>query len=72
MENYPENAKAFQRALGYVHPNRLTQFIPYQEYNGYYKDAMTSIFNGDDLETTFQQLQDKINGVMEENKKAAQ
>ena len=72
MENYPENAKAFQRALEYVHPNRLTQFIPYQEYNGYYKDAMTSIFNGEDLETTFQQLQDKINGVMEENKKSAQ
>lgn len=72
MEDYPENAKAFQRALEYVHPNRLTQFIPYQEYNGYYKDAMTSIYGGEDLETTFQQLQEKINGVMEANKKAAQ
>lgn len=67
-DGYPENVKAFQRALDYVHPNVLTQYISYDEFKEYYSSALTNAYDGQNLETVLQELQDKVNGIMDENK----
>lgn len=67
-DKYPENAKAFQRALDYVHPNLLTQFIPYSEYMTMYKDAMKRAYEGEDLGVVLQDTEDKVNKIVMENK----
>ncbi len=67
-DGYPENARAFQRALDYVHPNVLTQYISYDEFKEYYSSALTNAYEGEDLATVLQELEDKVNGIMEENK----
>lgn len=68
-DGYPENAKAFQKALEYIHPNLLTQYIPYSECMEYYKSALTNAYNGKDLAEALQETEDKVNGIMAENKK---
>ena len=69
-EGYPENAVAFQKALDYVHPNVLTQYIPYDEYKEYFKSALTNAYEGKDLGQTLEEMQEQVNEIMQENKKA--
>ena len=69
-EGYPENAVAFQKALDYVHPNVLTQYIPYDEYKEYFKSAFTNAYEGKHLGQSLEEMQEQVNEIMQENKKA--
>ena len=68
-ETVPENISAYQRALDYLHPNTLTQYIIYEEFTQLYMDALRLAYRGDaTIAEAMIQLQDKINDIMEENK----
>lgn len=65
----PENIEAYQKALDYVHPNTLTQYIPYSQFTEYYWDALREAYNGTKtLENALQDAEDLINKTMDENK----
>lgn len=65
----PENIEAFRNALEYIHPNTLTQYIPYGQFNNTVADATKKAYSGQmSLEESFKALEAEINKVMEENK----
>ena len=67
--NIPENLHAYLRALDYVHPNTLTQFIPYSQFTQEFSDAYRAAYAGDmTLEQALTEHQNNINAIMEENK----
>lgn len=65
----PENVLAYQRTLSYLHPNTLTQFIPYSQFTKEFTDALREAYGGS--KTLLQALQDHqatIQSIMDENK----
>lgn len=65
----PDNIVAYKNALSYVHPNTLTQYIPYAQFLTEYTDALRNAYSGKvSLEEALKTANDKINAVMEENK----
>ncbi|MDO5416651.1 MAG: sugar ABC transporter substrate-binding protein [Lachnospiraceae bacterium] len=65
----PDNINAFKNALSYVHPNTLTQYIPYAQFSAEYEEALRKAYSGSvTLEESFRALNEKVNAVMEENK----
>lgn len=65
----PENIEAYKNALNYVHPNKLTQFIPYSQFAEIYADALKKGYGEDmSMEDAMKSACDKINQVMDENK----
>lgn len=65
----PDNIEAYKNALDYIHPNTLTQYIPYAQFNQEVNDALKKAYNGEmTIEEAMKETNDKINGVMEENK----
>lgn len=65
----PENIDAYKHALDYVHPNTLTQYIPYAQFLTEYTDALRSAYVGKvTMEEAMKTANDKINAVMEENR----
>lgn len=65
----PANLLAYQRALDYVHPNTLTQYIPYSQFTQEFGDAYRSAYSGEmTLAEALKLHEDNINSIMEENK----
>ncbi len=65
----PENINAYKNALSYVHPNTLTQYIPYAQFLTEYQEALRKAYNGSaSLEDALKTANDNINAVMQENK----
>ena len=65
----PANILAYQRTLSYLHPNTLTQFIPYSQFTKEFTDALREAYSGS--KTALQALQDhqaSIQAIMDENK----
>ncbi len=67
--NKPANLLAYQRALDYVHPNTLTQYIPYQQFLSEFNNAFRDAYTG---QKTLQEAMTEhcavINQIMRENK----
>ena len=69
-EASPANLLAYQRALDYVHPNTLTQYIPYSQFLEEYTNGLRDAYNGaKTLEQAMKDSQDSINKIMDDNKK---
>lgn len=65
----PENIKAFENALSYIHPNVLSQYIPYQQYSQLQNETLKQGLNGEmTMEAMLQNLCNEINKVVDENK----
>jgi len=65
----PENIKAFENALSYIHPNVLSQYIPYQQYSQLQNETLKQGLNGEmTMEAMLQSLCNEINKVVDENK----
>ena len=65
----PDNIEAYKNALDYIHPNTLTQYIPYAQFNQEVNDALKKAYNGEKtIEEAMAEANDRINAVMEENK----
>lgn len=65
----PDNIIAYKNALEYIHPNTLTQYIPYGQFNQEVADGLKRAFNGEaTIEQAMKDTSDRINAVMEENK----
>lgn len=65
----PENIVAYKKALDYIHPNTLTQYIPYTQFATEYADALRNAYTGKmTLEDALKAANEKINTVMDENK----
>ena len=65
----PDNIGAYKKALDYLHPNTLTQFIPYAQFSKEQAEAMRNAYTGKvSLEEAMKTLTDTVNAVMEENK----
>lgn len=65
----PENITAYKNALEYLHPNTLTQYIPYGQFNKEFVNGLKRAFNGEiTIEEAMKEASDKINVVMQENK----
>ena len=66
-----DKIEAFKNALDYVHPNVLSQYIPYQQFSQLQNDALKSGITGEmTMEEALQSLDDQITAVVEENKTA--
>ena len=65
----PENISAYKNALSYVHPNKLTQYIPYAQFTTEYTDALRNAYTGKaTMADAMKALNEKVNGIMNENK----
>ncbi|MCC3387123.1 ABC transporter substrate-binding protein, partial [Enterocloster citroniae] len=65
----PENIEAFENALSYIHPNVLSQYIPYQQYSQLQNETLKQGLNGEmTMEAMLQNLCNEINKVVDENK----
>lgn len=65
----PDNIGAYKNALEYIHPNTLTQYIPYGQFNLEVGEGLKKAFSGKmTIEEAMKETSDKINGFMEENK----
>ena len=65
----PDNIAAYENALNYIHPNTLTQYIPYGQFNEEVSNALKKAFSKEaTIEESMKELNNKINGIMEENK----
>lgn len=65
----PDNIVAYKNALNYIHPNTLTQYIPYGQFNQEVSDGLKKAFNGEmTIEEAMKETSDRINAFMEENK----
>lgn len=65
----PENIVAYKNALEYIHPNTLTQYIVYGQFNQEVADALKRAYNGEvTIEQSMKETSDKINAIMQENK----
>ncbi len=65
----PDNIIAYQNALNYIHPNTLTQYIPYGQFNEEVSNALKKAYSKEaTIEESMKELNTKINGIMEENK----
>lgn len=65
----PENIQAYENALSYLHPNTLTQYIPYAQFTTEYTDAIRKAYNGEaSMEDALATACSNINAVMNENK----
>ena len=42
----PDNIVAYENALSYLHPNTLTQYIPYAQFTTEYVNALTKAYRG--------------------------
>lgn len=61
----PVNIKAYQRALSYLHPNTLTQFIPYSQFLKEYTSGLRDAYNGvKTLQEAMTERQENINQIM--------
>lgn len=64
-----ENIQAFENALDYLHPNTLTQYIPYAQFTTEYTNALSKAYKGEmSTEDALKEACDNINAVMEQNK----
>ena len=69
-ETTPSNLLAFQRALDYLHPNTLSQYVPYSQFGEEYANGLKDAYNGTKtLQEALQDTQDILNKIMDENKK---
>jgi multiple sugar transport system substrate-binding protein len=65
----PDNIEAYKNALEYIHPNTLTQYVVYGQFNQEVADALKRAYNGEmTIEQSMKETSDKINAIMEENK----
>ena len=65
----PDNIVAYENALSYLHPNTLTQYIPYAQFTTEYVNALTKAYRGEaTMQDALTEVCALINGVMEENK----
>ena len=65
----PDNIVAFENALSYLHPNTLTQYIPYAQFTTEYTNALGKAYRGEmTMQDALTEACGIINGVMEENK----
>lgn len=65
----PENIIAYKKTLDYIHPNTLTQYIPYAQFVTEYTDALRKAYTGKmTLEDALKAANETINTVMDENK----
>jgi len=65
----PQNIAAYKKALDYVHPNTLTQYIPYQQFGTLQNNALKNALSGKmTLEDALKEANEEINKVMDENK----
>lgn len=68
-KDVPENIEAFENALSYVHPNVLSQYIPYQQYTQLQNETIKRGFSGEmTMEEMLKCLSDEVNKVVDENK----
>ena len=66
----PSNVKAYQKAMDYVHPNTLTQYIPYEQFGKFQNNALRSAYTGTmTLQEALKDAENQINAVMEDTKK---
>lgn len=65
----PDNIIAYKNALSYLHPNTLTQYIPYAQFTTEYTNALGKAYRGEEtMEEALTEACDTINAVMDENK----
>lgn len=64
-----DRIEAFEDALDYVHPNVLSQYIPYQQFSQLYADGLKQGITGEKtMAEALQDLDASITAVVEENK----
>lgn len=71
-ENYfkaeqPANILAYQKTLDYIHPNIVTQYVVYDDFNRLFHDGVRNAMNGADIATSLKEAEDNINAVAQEN-----
>lgn len=58
----PENIIAYKNALNYIHPNTLTQYIPYGQFNQEVSDAIKRAYKGEvTIEQSMKELSNHMN-----------
>lgn len=66
----PANIEAFENALSYVHPNVLSQYIPYQQYSQIQNETLKLGLSGEmTMEDMLKYLDEEIQKVVDENNK---
>ena len=67
-KDVPENIEAFANALSYVHPNVLSQYIPYQQFSELQNEFLKKGYSGEvTMEEMLKSLCAEINKVVAEN-----
>ena len=67
-KDVPENIEAFANALSYVHPNVLSQYIPYQQFSELQNEFLKKGYSGEvTMEEMLKSLCAEINKVVPEN-----
>lgn len=65
----PENIDAFEKALSYVHPNVLSQYIPYQQYSQIQNETLKLGLSGEmTMDDMLKSLCEEVQKVVDENK----
>lgn len=68
-DDMPSNIVAYENALSYLHPNTLTQYIPYAQFTTEYTDAIRKAYNGEaTMADALAGAASNIQKVMDENK----
>lgn len=68
-DSMPDNIVALKNTLEYLHPNTLTQYIPYSQFATMYEEALRKAYNGEmTMQESMTALAAEVNAIMDENK----
>ncbi|MEI3174951.1 MAG: sugar ABC transporter substrate-binding protein [Lachnospiraceae bacterium] len=67
-KDVPENITAYEKALSYVHPNVLSQYIPYQQFTQLQNETLKKGYSGQlSMADMLSELTTEINSIVAEN-----